>query len=315
MNIVFLDRSTVGDISLQPIEQEGNLTCYENTASEDTIKRLQDADIAIVNKTKITKEVIDACPQLKLVCVAATGMNNIDLEYAAQMGVTVKNVADYSTNSVAQVTFALALELINKTCCFDTYVKNGSYSKGTIFSYLDEEFSELAGKRYGIIGMGNIGKKVAAIATAFGCEVVYYSTSGKNNSATTDYKRVELDELLKTCDIVSIHAPLNDQTKKLIALPQLEKMKPTAILINVGRGGIVNEEDLVTALENDYIAGCGLDVYKYEPISEEHPFLKTKAKDKMVLLPHIGWASVEARQRLIAKIADNIKAYKKDMET
>lgn len=312
MNIAFLDCSTVGSTSLNPLAEQGNLTCYPYTQSEEIIERLQDIDIAVVNKTKITKEVIDACPQLKLVCVAATGMNNIDLEYAAQKGVVVKNVADYSTNSVAQVTFALVLELINKTCCFDKYVKNGSYSNGTIFSYLDEEFTELTSKRYGIIGMGNIGKKVAAIATAFGCEIVYYSTSGKNNSAT-DYKRVDLDELLETSDIISIHAPLNEQTKKLIALPQLQKMKKSAILINVGRGGIVNEEDLITALEQNYIAGCGLDVYKYEPISADHPFLKTKAKDKMVLLPHIGWASVEARERLIAKIAENIKAFKETL--
>ncbi|MDR0659972.1 MAG: D-2-hydroxyacid dehydrogenase [Prevotellaceae bacterium] len=309
MNIAFLDCSTVGSTSLKPIEIQGNLTCYPYTHEKETIERLQDIDIAIVNKTKITKEVIDACPRLKLICVAATGMNNIDLEYAAQKNIAVKNVADYSTNSVAQVTFALVLELINRIGCFDVYVKNGSYSNGTIFSYLEEEFTELAGKRYGIIGMGNIGKKVAAIAIAFGCEVVYYSTSGKNSSATA-YKRVELDELLETSDIVSIHAPLNDQTKKLIALPRLQKMKSSAILINVGRGGIVNEEDLVTALEQGYIAGCGLDVYKYEPISADHPFLKTSAKNKMVMLPHIGWASVEARERLIAKIAENIKVFK-----
>ncbi len=309
MNIVFLDCSTVGSTSLKPLEEQGNFTCYRYTQPEEVIERLQGIDVAIVNKTKITKEIIDACPQLKLICVAATGMNNIDLDYAAEKNIAVKNVADYSTNSVAQVTFALVLELMNKTGCFDRYVKNGSYSNGTIFSYLGEEFSELAGKRYGIIGMGNIGKKVAAIATAFGCEVVYYSTTGKNNSVS-EYKRVELDELLETSDIISIHAPLNDQTKKLIALPQLQKMKRSAILINVGRGGIVNEEDLVTALEQGYIAGCGLDVYKYEPISTDHPFLKTKAKDKMVLLPHIGWASIEARERLVAKIADNIKAYK-----
>lgn len=310
MNIAFLDCSTVGGTSLKPIQEQGNFTCYLYTNPENTIERLQGVDIAIVNKTKITREVIDACPQLKLICVAATGMNNIDLEYAAQKNIVVKNVADYSTNSVAQVTFALVLELANKTCCFDKYVKNGSYSNGTIFSYLGEEFSELAGKRYGIVGMGNIGKKVAAIATAFGCEVVYYSTSGKNDSAK-EYRRIELDELLETSDVVSIHAPLNEHTKKLVALPQLQKMKRSAILINVGRGGIVNEEDLVTALEEGYIAGCGLDVYKYEPISADHPFLKTTAKDKMVLLPHIGWASVEARERLIAKIAENIKLYKK----
>lgn len=309
MNIVFLDCSTVGSTSLKPIEEQGSLTCYSYTNANEVVERLQGVDVAIVNKTKLTKEAMDACPQLKLICVAATGMNNIDLEYASRKNIVVKNVADYSTNSVAQVTFALVLEVINKTSSFDTYVKNGSYSNGTIFSYLGEEFSELAGKRYGIIGMGNIGKKVAAIATAFGCEVLYYSTSGKNSSAT-EYKRVELDELLRTSDIVSIHAPLNDQTKKLISLPQLQKMKPTAILINVGRGGIVNEEDLATALEKGYIAGCGLDVYKYEPISTDHPFLKTKAKDKMVLLPHIGWASVEARERLVAKLAENIRTYK-----
>ncbi len=203
MNIVFLDCSTVGSTSLKPLEAQGNFSCYQYTQPEETVQRLQGIDVAIVNKTKITKEVIDACPQLKLICVAATGMNNIDLEYAAQKNITVKNVADYSTNSVAQVTFALVLELINKTACFDTYVKSGSYSSGTIFSYLGEEFSELSGKRYGIIGMGNIGKKVAAIATTFGCEVVYYSTTGKNNSAH-EYKRVELDELLANREKINL---------------------------------------------------------------------------------------------------------------
>ncbi len=312
MKIVFLDASTLGDnVSLDPIRKQGELLCYPNTKRDEAVERLQGADIAIVNKTKITKELIDACPQLKLVCVAATGMNNVDLEYAAQKGIPVKNVADYSTDSVAQVTFSLVLGLLNKVCAFDDYVKSGRYSKGDIFSYMGVEHTELAGKRYGIIGMGNIGKKVAAIATAFGCEVVYYSTSGKNDSAA-QYKRLSLDELLKTSDIVSVHAPLNEQTNGLLAMTQLKQMKPTAILVNVGRGGIVNEQDLVTALEQNTIAGCGLDVFTKEPLPADHPLLTTAAKNKLLLLPHIGWASVEARVRLVERIAKNIEAFKAD---
>lgn len=310
LNIVFLDASTLGSsISLDPIARQGKLTSYPFTHVDEAAQRLANADVAIVNKTKVTKELIDACPNLKLVCVAATGMNNIDLAYAAEKNIVVKNVANYSTDSVAQVTFGLVLGLLNKLCAFDAHVKSGDYSKGLIFTYLGYDHTELAGKCYGIIGMGNIGKRVAQIATAFGCKVLYYSTSG-NNSSASEYERVSLEELLKTSDVISIHAPLNEQTKNLIIKPQLQLMKPTAILVNVGRGGIVNELDLLEAIEDSVIAGAGLDVFKKEPIPANHPFLTSKANSKLILLPHIGWASVEARTRLVEKIAENIKNFK-----
>ena len=306
MKIVFLDSDTIGnDIDLSPISNLGNFTSYKSTKKEDIIDRLADAEIAIVNKIIITKEIIDACPKLKLICVAATGMNNIDIEYTSQKNIPVRNAVNYSTNSVVQVTFGILLEIINKTSKYNEFVKSGKYSQREMFTCLDFPFGEILGKRYGIIGMGNIGKKVAQIAKAFGAEVCYYSTSGKNNSVT-EYTQLSLDELLTTCDIISIHAPLNAQTNNLITISELKKMKNTAILVNVGRGGIVNEIDLANAIDNNIIAFAGVDVYATEPISENHPYLQIKNKENLILTPHVAWASIEARKCLIGKIAKNI---------
>lgn len=307
--IIFLDSDTVGsDINLETIGKLGNLTTYPNTAENEVVSRIGDAEIVIVNKIQITKNVIDACPNLKLICVAATGVNNIDIDYAKQKNIEVRNAVNYSTNSVVQVTFGILLELINHTTSHNAYVKSGRYSQNKLFSCMEFPFNEISRKRYGIIGMGNIGKKVATIATAFGAEVVYYSTTGKNNSAG-EYKRVDFDELLQTCEIISIHAPLNETTKNLIAKTQLEKMKPTAILLNMGRGGIVNETDLAEAIDNNTIAAAGVDVFETEPMSENHPYLKIKNSENLVLTPHVAWASVEARKCLIDKIAENIKNF------
>jgi Lactate dehydrogenase and related dehydrogenases len=306
MNIVFLDSDTIGnDIDLSPISNLGNFTSYKNTKKEDIIGRLADAEIAIVNKIIITKEIIDTCPKLKLICVAATGMNNIDIEYASQKNIPVRNAVNYSTNSVVQVTFGILLEIINKTSKYNEFVKSGKYSQREMFTCLDFPFGEISGKRYGIIGMGNIGKKVAQIAKAFGAEVCYYSTSGQNNSGT-EYTQLSLDELLITCDIISIHAPLNAQTNNLITISELKKMKNTAILVNVGRGGIVNEIDLANAIDSNIIAFAGVDVYATEPISENHPYLQIKNKENLILTPHVAWASIEARKCLVEKIAKNI---------
>ena len=307
MKIVFLDSATIGsDISLQPLAELGDFVSYTNTKNEDIISRLADADVAVVNKIIITKEIIDACTKLKLICVAATGINNIDFEYARAKNIEVKNAVNYSTNSVVQVTFGILLEIINKTSAHNNFVKSGKYSEGEIFTCLEFPFSEIAGKRYGIIGMGNIGKKVAQIAQAFGAEVCYYSTSGKNNSIT-EYEQLTLDELLSTCDIISIHAPLNAHTNNLIGKKELKLMKPTAILINMGRGGIVNETDLANALDNNTIAHAGSDVFTKEPIDKNHPFLTMKNQNRLILSPHIAWTSIEARKCLIGKVAENIK--------
>jgi glycerate dehydrogenase len=308
MKIVLLDAATLGDVNLSPIEEFGNLKVYPETSPEQVVDRSSGADAIITNKVKITKEVIDNLPELRLVCIAATGMNNVDLVYAEAKGVKVKNASSYSTHSVAQATFALLLGLMHSTSYFDGYVKDGRYARSSIFThYGGRSFSELSGKQYGIVGLGNIGRQVAHIAEAFGAEVAYYSTSGKHDDEK--YKRVSMDELLQTSDVISIHAPLNDDTYNLIGTEQLKKMKSTAYLINMGRGGIVNEYDLAQALDNNVIAGAGLDVFKSEPMSTDNPLLKVKNLEKLMLSPHTAWASEEARETLVRRIALNIKNF------
>ncbi|MDR2036808.1 MAG: D-2-hydroxyacid dehydrogenase [Bacteroidales bacterium] len=311
MEIVFLDAATIGDVpNLDEIKKLGEYTSYENTMPEESIHRLRNADIVIVNKVLINKEVMDACPNLKLVCVSATGMNNVDLEYAGKKGIEVKNVAGYSTNSVAQVTFSLILEILVRTHYYNDYIQSGKYSSSSLFTHFGPSFWELNEKQMGIIGLGAIGGKVADIAGAFGAKICYHSTSGKNMDRP--YKHLSLEELLQTSDIVSIHAPLNDQTLNLIDLPQLQLMKRSALLINVGRGGIVNETALAKAIDEGMIAGAGSDVFTREPLPEDHPFLKVKKKENLLLLPHIAWASLEARSLLVSRIAGNIKKYMAD---
>jgi glycerate dehydrogenase len=308
MKIVFLDASTMGDdVSLAPLETMGKLVCYPLTDPDLVPQRISDADVVIVNKIKIGKREIDSAPSLRLICVAATGINNIDSEYAHSRGIPVMNVADYSTESVAQVTFASLLSFINRICYFDNVVKSGNYSSSPHFTDTGKSFYELKGKKFGIIGMGNIGKRVASIAESFGCDVSYFSTGGKAHYRK--YPAVSLNELLAKCDIISIHAPLNERTRDLITLSELKEMKPSGIIMNMGRGGIVNENDLARALDFGLIAGAVVDVYEEEPIPKDHPYLQVKESEKLVLTPHIGWASQEARRVLVQKLADNIKSF------
>lgn len=308
MKIVLLDASTLGEVeNLAQLEQFGELVKYEVTTPDTTIERLKNAKIAITNKVMIGKEVMLACPSLKLICVAATGMNNIDLEAAKELGIEVRNVAGYSTKSVAQHTFTLLFSLVGQISYYDKYVKSGHYAQSLIFTHLDKEYWEIAGKTIGIIGLGAIGNEVAKIAEAIGMKVIYYSTSGRNNNAT--YKRVELDELLEQSDVVSIHAPLNDKTQNLISVSQLKKMKSSAILLNTGRGGIVDEEALIEALNTNEIAAAGLDVLAHEPIIKDHVSSQLIDKSKLIITPHIAWASKEARFKLVSGIIDNIKAF------
>ncbi|MDR2026487.1 MAG: D-2-hydroxyacid dehydrogenase, partial [Prevotellaceae bacterium] len=298
MNIVFLDAETVGrDISFEELESLGNFVKYGNTSPDNVLERLKDADVAIVNKTKITAEIIDACPKLKLVCVAATGMNNISLDAAAKAGIAVKNVAGYSTDSVVQLTYGILFSLMMHIAYFDSYVKTGEYSRSSIFTNYAYTFSELSGKQIGIIGMGTIGKRSAAVGISFGANVVYCSTSGVNSSAP--YARLELDGLLKTSDIVLVHAPLNDKTRNLINAEKFKLMKPSAILVNTGRGPIVNEADLVEAINSETIAGAALDVFSREPLPADSPLLSVKYPDRLILTPHIAWTAIEARKRLM----------------
>ncbi len=308
MHIVFLDADTIGkDIALSALESLGALKIYSTTLAHETADRIKSAAIVITNKVQIGKAEMDAAPSLKLICVTATGTNNIDLTYAAAKGITVKNVAGYSTESVVQTTYASILSLLNSTAYFDQYVKSGDYSGSAMFTHYGKTFWELAGKRIGIIGMGTIGKRVAEVAVAFGAEVVYYSTSGKNTGAA--YPCLDLDELLRTADIVSIHAPLNDRTKGLINLEKLKLMKPTALIVNMGRGGIINEHDLAKAIDENVLAGAAIDVFEQEPLPAGHPYLSVKNKAKFQFTPHIAWGSREARKRLIALTVKNIEEF------
>ncbi len=308
MKIVFLDKSTVGNVSnLKLINEFGEVVCYDETSADQTIDRSSGADIIITNKVIIDKKVMDANPDIKLICIAATGMNNVDLDYAAEKGIVVKNVSGYSTFSVTQSTFAMLFSLINSIHYYDNYVKSGSYSKSPIFTHHDREFAEIKGKTFGIIGLGVIGQSVAKIADAFGCKVVYYSTSGNNTSQP--YPCLKLDELLSKSDIISIHAPLNEKTNNLIDLGRLKTMKSTAVLINAGRGNIVNEEDLAFAIDHEIIAGAALDVFGQEPIQADNPLLKVQNTENLIMVPHIAWASKESRETLIKGIYQNISEF------
>lgn len=308
MKIIILDAKTLGAVpNIDQISNYGNVTSYDITHADQTIERIGDAEIIITNKVIIGEEVMSKCPNLKLICISATGMNNVDLDAARARGIMVKNAAGYSTQSVAQHTFAMILQLTNKLHYYDAYVKSRKYAESEIFTHYGPSIYELHHKNYGIIGMGNIGQAVARIAESFGANVYYYSTSGKNNSQK--YPSVTLDELLQSSDIISIHAPLNENTKNLIANKQFAKMKSSAILINVGRGGIVNEKDLSHAISNEKIGGAGIDVFEKEPISDDNPLLKVKYPERLVLSPHNAWASIEARIQLVEIVKDNIRSF------
>lgn len=305
MKIVFLDAATMGDVSFEPIAKLGELVCYDKSDADEALERVGDCDVLIINKVKVTPQLIDAAKNLKLICEAATGVNNIDLEYAALRGIPVRNAVGYSTDSVVQATFMHILSLVGKASYYDNSVKSGKYSKSGMFTDVSVNWWELRGKNIGIVGLGNIGSRVAKVAEAFGMKVSYYSTSGTSHNQ--DYPSVTLEQLLTESDIVSIHAPLNERTLGLIGEKELSLMKPSAYLINMGRGGIVVEKALAEAVDAGIIAGAGLDVFETEPLPEDNCFLKMAHPERMSLAPHVAWASVEARERLVGMIAENIR--------
>ncbi|MFW2555523.1 D-2-hydroxyacid dehydrogenase [Aliarcobacter butzleri] len=308
MQIVILDRATLGfDIDVNIFSKFGNVTSYDSTKENETAQRVKNADIVLTNKVVIGKNEIDNS-NIKLICITATGMNNVDLEYAKEKNIAVKNVAGYSTSSVVQVGFSMILYFVQKLNYYKKYVDEGNWQKNELFTHIDEPFFELDKKRVGIIGLGEIGRNFAKKAKAFDCEVVYYSTSGKNSNS--EYKSISLEELLKTSDIISIHAPLNENTKNLLTYENMKNMKDGAILLNLGRGGIINENDLAKLIDEKEIY-CGIDVVSKEPIEESNPLLKIKNKNRLLLTPHIGWASIEARTRLVNMVALNIKEFLK----
>lgn len=307
MKIVILDAQTLGsDLDLAPIQAMGEVLIYELTEPDEVAARIRDAEVVITNKVCLNEGNLKDATCLKMIALFATGFNNIDIDYAGARGIAVANVAGYSTQSVTQHTFAMLFHLLEKLSFCDNYVKAKDYVSSETFAYIEKPFYEIHGKTWGIIGMGAIGQGVASVAQAFGVKVVYYSTSGQNNSAP--YERVELEELLKVSDIVSIHAPLNERTQDLIGYDELRQMKKSAILLNLGRGGIIKEDDLARALNEDLIRGAALDVLAKEPILEDNPLYTVKDPEKWMVTPHIAWASIEARTTLVHEVVSNITA-------
>ena len=291
MKIVFLDAKTIGeDIDLSGFDELGEVVKYGFSTAEEARERSKDADVLVLNKVQVNEQTIGAAKHLKLVCVTATGTNNLDKEYLAKQGIEWRNVAGYSTESVAHHTFAMLFYLLEKLPYYDNYVKSEKYVNDVSFTHFAKAFHELSGKTYGIIGLGNIGRRVADIAKAFGCHVIYYSTSGRNSQP--GYERVSFDELLERSDIVSIHAPLDENTLGLMNQKAFAKMKSSAILLNVGRGPIINEADLAEALNNRTIAAAGLDVLSVEPMQPENPLRGIKDSERLLITPHIAWAGV-----------------------
>ena len=308
MKIVFLDAKSVGeDIDLSKYRELGEFITYDFSTSEQVPERVADADVIITNKCNINEHSIGNAKNLKLVCVTATGTNNLDKDYLENQGIAWRNVAAYSTESVAQHTFAMLFYLLEKLRYYDDYVKSEKYANDTSFTHFAEQFHEISGKTWGVIGLGNIGRRVADIAKMFGANVIYYSTSGRNTQE--EYNRVDLDTLLTTSDIVSVHAPLNSDTEKLMNAKAFSKMKKSSIFINVGRGAIVDEQALANAIMNREIAAAGLDVLTEEPMNPNSPFLPIKDSKRLLITPHIAWASVEARTKLMDIVYNQINDF------
>lgn len=301
-----MDEYSVAGRDLTTIKTLGDYTAYENTAKSEVVERLQGADIAITNKVMIDAEAMRALPSLKLICVAATGMNNVDLNAAAELGIEVRNAVGYSTTSVAETTLASALALARNIVYFDEYFHDGRYAKADRAFCYDRLTFQISGKKWGIIGLGNIGREVARLASAFGCEVRYFSTSGTKREEA--YAAAELDELLAWSDIVSVHSPLNERTRGLVGERELRLMKPTAMIINVARGGIIDEAALAEALNQGWIAAAALDVFSVEPLRES-PLYDVKDRYRLLASPHNAWSAAEAIDRLIECVAENIRVW------
>jgi lactate dehydrogenase-like 2-hydroxyacid dehydrogenase len=310
MKAVILDRETLGSVSLpKKLLSLANFEIFEHTKPEEIATRIEKVDIILTNKVILSESVLKKSP-VKFIGVLATGLNNIDLDYCARKGIVVKNAAGYSTDSVAQHTFSMLFNFLSKNEYFDSYIKSGNYSKSSMFTHFGHEYTEIAGKTFGIIGMGAIGQKVADVANAFGAKVIYYSSSDANRSAK--YKRYKLNDLLAESDFLSIHAPLTPKTKGMIGLEEFSKMKSNAILLNLGRGGIVIEDDLVQAINNQMIAGACLDVFETEPFDFTKKYQKLNQPEKLLLSPHIAWASKEAREKLLKITCQNIEDFLKN---
>ena len=306
MRIVLLDTLTFGDSDLSGFDRFGEVLKYATTASSQTQERITNANVIVTNKVVIDDALMGHAKELRLICIAATGMNNVDLEAAKKRGIVVKNVSGYSTDSVIQHTFAMLLYLLEHSRYYDDVVKSGAYAKSPIFTDVSRPFFEIKNKKWGIIGMGEIGRGVAKVAQAFGAEVWYHSTSGANTAQP--FVHANLPTLLSECDIISIHAPLNEKTKNLLGYEELLACRKKAIVLNLGRGGIIDEEAVARIVDEREIY-FGLDVLEREPMREDHPFLSVQNQERLYVTPHIAWTSREAREKLIAGVIDNIETF------
>ncbi len=313
MKIVFMETDTLGeDVDLTPFDNLGEVVKYASSDPGQNAEQIKDADVIIVNKVPMNERTLNKADHIKLICITGTGTNIVDFPYTSKRNITVTNVKGYSTQSVVQHTFALFFYLYEKLSYYDQFVKSGEYIRSDIFSHFIVKFHELSGKTWGIIGLGEIGRGVAEVAKLFGCKVIYYSTTGKNNNL--DYEQVTMEELLSSSDVISIHAPLNNKTRDLIGEDELKKMKRSAVLLNLGRGPIVNEHALTKALKENWIAAAGLDVLTREPMSADNPLIDIQDSTKLIITPHIAWATVEARQRVTQEVYQNIVAYQNGEE-
>lgn len=305
MKITVLDAATLGeDVSFEVWEALGELSIYQTTPADKVIERLKDSDVAILNKVKITREVVAALPSLKLVCVAATGFDNIDTAACKEHSVAVCNVKGYSTHSVAQITVTLALALASHLLEYNEYVTSSDYTKSGVQNRLTPVYHELCGKTFGIVGLGNIGKQVAKVAEAFGCKVLCFK-----RTPDPDYECVDLKTLLRESDIVSLHLPLSDETRHIIGEKELSLMKSNAILVNAARGAVTDENAVTKAIENGVIGGFATDVYSVEPLEENSPLQRIKNYKNVILTPHMAWGAYESRLRCMNEIAKNITAF------
>lgn len=309
MKIVILERNSVGqDVSVECLSDFGQVTAYGNTVSVEEVRaRVRDADIVIANKSPMCEETLKDAPNVKLICEFATGYDNCDLAYCNSRGIKVANVRDYCTAMVAQHTFTMALALSQKLFHYNAYVKSGAYSAQDRFSNFDIPFYELEGKTWGIVGMGNIGRRVAKIAAVFGCKVIFHSITG--SSTCTEYHQVDKETLLLESDFLSLHCPLSDLSRNFVDASAFARMKNTAILLNVARGAVVNNMDLYQALVTGEIAAAGLDVLEKEPLEASHPLNRIQDSDRLLITPHLAWASVEARTRCVQEAYRNIEAF------
>jgi glycerate dehydrogenase len=308
MKIVFLERNSLGeDVDLSYFKRLGEVTFYGTSTEEEAMERSREADILVSNKVPMNEKTLAEAHHLKMIALTATGTNNVDFPYVNQRRIPVANVKGYSTDSVVQHTFAMLFYLLEKLPYYDQYVKSGAYSRSSLFSHFAYPYHELAGLQFGIIGLGEIGRMVGIIARAFGCRVCYYSTSGSHEDRV--FTRLSLEELLETSDIVSVHAPLNENTLHLMGEEEFFRMKRGAIFLNLGRGPIVVEEALYKALTENWIGGAGLDVLCQEPIRLDNPLLQIQDSNRLLITPHIGWATLEARNRCAREVYENIKAF------